>query len=82
MGTANIGQPGPGYTTLESVESAKDLEPLTIGYFQNNHFQSLAEYDDISANITLEESTDVEITFKPYENERVIQDFTNNYNLK
>ncbi len=91
VGTANIGQPGLGYTTMESGESAKDLEPLTIGYLQNKHFQSLlsqkepgfpaetllAEHDEIYDNTTLEESTDDEITHKAYDNERVIQDFSN-----
>ena len=34
VGTANIGQPGPGYTTLESVLGAKQQEPFYVGYYQ------------------------------------------------
>ena len=34
VGTANIGQPGPGYTTLESVPGADKMDPLTVGYYQ------------------------------------------------
>jgi len=41
VGTANNGQPGAGYTTLESVEGASRMEPLTVGYYQGSHFQSL-----------------------------------------
>ena len=34
MGTANIGQKGPGYTTLESVRGSEYLSPLYVGYYQ------------------------------------------------
>ena len=34
VGTANIGQPGPGYTTLERVLGSNLLEPLYVGYYQ------------------------------------------------
>jgi len=43
VGTANIGQLGPGYTVLESVPGAERLQPLTVGYYQDRHYQSLAE---------------------------------------
>jgi len=43
VGTANIGQLGPGYTVLESVPGAEKLQPLTVGYYQDRHYQSLAE---------------------------------------
>ena len=34
VGTANIGQKGEGYTTLESVRGSEYLSPLYIGYYQ------------------------------------------------
>ena len=33
-------QPGPVYTLLE-VPGKEELEPLTLGYYQNNHYRSL-----------------------------------------
>ena len=42
IGTANIG-PMPGYTTLESLPGTETKKPLTIGYYQNVHFNSLEE---------------------------------------
>merc|ERR1719411_196185 len=41
VGTANIRQGGPGYTKLESVPGAASLPPLTVGYLQDRHYQSL-----------------------------------------
>ena len=34
VGTANIGQLGPGYTVLESVPGADKKEALNVGYYQ------------------------------------------------
>merc|ERR1712059_221885 len=42
VGTANTGQ-GLGYTKLESVEGADQFQPLYIGYYQGQHYQSLKE---------------------------------------
>lgn len=45
VGTANIGQMGCGFTTLESVDGSEDLEPFTVGYLQDHHYQSLQKVD-------------------------------------
>ena len=42
VGTANIGQ-GEAYTKLESVEESTKFPPFTVGYYQEQHYQSLQE---------------------------------------
>jgi len=60
VGTANNGQPGLGFTTLESVEGANSQEPLTIGYYQGCHFQSLQKIENIKneENLLVDDSND------------------------
>ena len=41
VGTANIGQKGPGYTTLPSVRGSEYLSALHIGYYQVGSSQVL-----------------------------------------
>ena len=54
MGTANIAQPGTGFTTIK-VPGAEKLEPFNIGFYQDQHFVSLAMVNDTSTEKLLTE---------------------------
>ena len=60
VGTANIAQPGTGFTTLK-VPGAENLEPLNIGYYQDQHFVSLAMVNDtFTEKLLIQEPTILE----------------------
>ena len=75
--TANIGKPGPGYTTLESIPGAENAVPLTVAYYQDKHFQSLGYEDEILLSEDTVATDDVTLEDIPYNFHRVVQDFSN-----
>ena len=43
VGTINANQAGPGYSVVEGGPGAENRDPLYVGYYQDQHYQSLKQ---------------------------------------
>ena len=49
VGTVNARQAGPGYSVVEGGPCAENRDPLFVGYYQDQHYQSLKQIRGTSA---------------------------------